>query len=359
MDEQLQQKKDVEMILALNSPRCFGNEVEQNVIGSLNSPRQLEQRGSISPLRPILLEVQNSQKKTPNFDFIDYDREKSPRFNETNISTKETAKELGLKYSDELTNLTMLVYPYHDLDTLVWNNKLHMFLWIFDDIIDGGVIDSVEKQNLLKKTIDILESKPLENEVNDSDEITSKWKVLVLLQQLIKGIEDDVAFREFICQQLKEYIQGVNEHVLLGDKVITTEEYIRIRRRDGACEVVWPLMFGRKGFAEYREFLESTQGIKVRHLANSNVSFVNDILSIDKDRKEGTTFNIVLIRANEYNESVEKSKQWWIVECNRMFDELKNTCVEHSIAKEVVEKLCTWCKGSALWHLKAARYNKV
>jgi hypothetical protein len=137
-------------------------------------------------------------------------------------------------------------------------------------------------------------------------------------------------------------MEGVREHLHL-DKIPSVKEYVNIRRRDGACEVVWPLCFLDTNFPD--AYLRSPQGLKNRTLANDNVSYVNDILSYKKDVREGTNFNIVISYMHENKVSLEAATEILVQDCNRFYEELYDS------------HLMNWCRGSLHWHLMAKRYK--
>lgn len=282
-----------------------------------------------------------------DFNFLEKSLTKSNLGLQVNEETQKLAKKLGLKYRDELTELSVYVYPNLDLNSLIYCNNVHMFLWLFDDIVDDNMVDISLKKNLINESIDILNG-----EILDSDH-----PVLKLLLILVNA-NMNINFIDYLKNELKNYIMGVREHLQIDDKNLSVSDYINIRLKDGACEVVWPLMFCNKNnFKEYEIFFNSDIGLKARLYANKNVSFVNDILSIKKDIRDGISFNIVMCWMKQYNISMENAIKILVNRCNEYFLYIESIQTNNELEKEVINGLCTWCKGSLLWHLNAMRYK--
>lgn len=261
--------------------------------------------------------------------------------------TEKTLSKFGFKYVKELSTLADFVYQFSTLEPLYIANLIHLFLYILDDQIDANQNDLStvnEKLALLDQC-----SKSL------TDGCGADCPQIIKLMHYSLDKLQNKSLKSYIIEQIEGYIVGVTKHIGLNNEITSIRTYIDIRYLDGACEVVWLLAFLEyPNIEEIIEYFRSDEGKHIRMLANTNVSLHNDVTSLEKDKKDGTTFNSVMCYMHHYDMSEDDAKALVIGICNRSYREL----VEIGKTNEYANKLAYWCKQSLGWHLTVNRNKK-
>lgn len=264
--------------------------------------------------------------------------------------TKDYLDKYGVKYIKEFTKLAGIVYPYLSEKSLLNANLIHIFLWLLDDQVDDPAVTIETKIELLDRLTFFINN--TDREILPTDNLA-----VVILNALFKKIKSKEII-EYLEIQLKDYFAGIREHISLENyKILSVEDYTRIRKFDGACEVVWALCFLDEDFTPFRNALESPIGLELREAVNINVSYVNDILSYDKDLLLGDNFNVVICYMNEHSVSKEEAIKVLVDKCNKRYQKIIMTPYKNDTITVLVERLAIWCRGSLEWHLKSKRYN--
>lgn len=278
------------------------------------------------------------------FDYAPSSSTLSGRLPKLHEETKKALDMFGFSYTKELSLLADLVYQYLSIESLCIANLIHMFLYILDDQVDvhqNDLSQTSEKLELLNKCMRVL----------DGELAIDNLPIIQLMNYSLSKLHNKV-LKSYVIDQIRDYITGVIKHIELNNEILTVEEYTEIRLLDGACEVVWPLCFlDHPNVESIVAYLKSDEGKHMRLLANKNVSFHNDVTSLKKDKKDGTTFNLVLCYKNQCNMTEDEATALVVGICNRTYRELENM----SVGNEIADKLANWCRFSLAWHLLAHR----
>lgn len=283
---------------------------------------------------------------TAAFDFALTDYQPSLQLEAIDIATQKWTSAFNLSYHSELTKLTGYVYHNLSFDSLCYANAVHIFLWIFDDYVDNKERETQPKLQLIQQCLSVCQ-KHLYNlkKIKTTEPIA---RLLVdLLNRPIASL-----LQVYICEQLLDYFMGVIEHIGIGQLDLNVKLYNRIRLADGACEVVWPLCLLDQSGSTLEtsiKYLRSKDGRRARRWATKNVSYVNDILSVAKDKRSNEFhFNIVNCWMQEYKMTEAEAIAALTTRCNKYYIKLKDHGDEY---------LARWCAGSLQWHLNALRYR--
>lgn len=261
--------------------------------------------------------------------------------------TEKSLSKFGFKYVKELSTLADFVYRYSDLKPLYIANLIHLFLYILDDQIDANQNDL----STVSEKIALLDQCSIS--LNGKYDINSP-QIIKLMHYSLDKLQNQ-SLKSYIIEQIEGYILGVTRHIGLRNEIVPIGTYMDIRYLDGACEVVWLLAFlDHPNIEEIIEYFRSDEGKHVRMLANTNVSLHNDVTSLEKDKKDGTTFNSIICYMHQYDMSEDEAKALVIGICNRSYREL----VEIGKTNEHTNKLAYWCKQSLGWHLIVKRNKK-
>jgi hypothetical protein len=213
--------------------------------------------------------------------FLDESMVPSQHYIWAHNATFMLAQKYSFEYSQEFSLLTAYVYPDHSAGSLALANHIHMFLWALDDLMDDPHTRTHDKLIILKMLKKLLRSGTVSN-----------YNLVRCLEEILRMFEEDV--RQYLITQFLDYFRGIKKHLLLHGKILSIQKYLDIRLKDGACEVVWPLMFlDKQDIRDCLNLLRSKKGRRARLLANLNIIIANDLASIHKDIRNGETFNII------------------------------------------------------------------
>lgn len=271
---------------------------------------------------------------------------------------------VGLKYRAELSLLALCVYPLLTLMSLCYANLVHIFLWIVDDIVDNELEPHTLKErnllvNLCRDTV--------KSYLNDSSVEPCRPKSLSSQHASVLQVLDYICcydmlpiLKQYLLHQMCDYFDGVQEHIAVDPQYRwDVKAFNHTRDRDGACEVVWPLLFlddSPSDLYRHLAFMNSADGIVARRCATRNVSHVNDVLSIEKDTRNGTRFNIIFPIMQKHACCQSTAINICIDWSNDYYDELQQ--MRNASNAFVVDGLSLWCRASLKWHRAVSRYNE-
>jgi hypothetical protein len=268
-------------------------------------------------------------------------------------------------YDPFLTTLASTVYPDFDIDLLCLANKVHIFLWIVDDnFVDTDKVPLNTKLRVLRDCIEV--SSHLVRRDNRKDELYFTVSELgKCLSDLMNDGGWDSRLRNHVCNKMIDYFLGCIQHIGIGCSQLTVDVYDRVRLSDAGCRVTFCLsLLGRPKelIDSALNFLESNEGEKFSDMANRNVTYVNDILSIKKDKKSNEfNFNVIKCWMEQHavSESEAVSKVAQI--CNQMYHYIDSESKSASTTGKlyVLSSLKLWCVGSKVWHYQASRYKAL
>lgn len=289
------------------------------------------------------------------FDFIPLEIVLSPLTKQVELETRKIVSKFDLDYDPELTQSACSVYPHHDLESLITANLIHIFLWILDDKhIDSPYLSLDEKFRAIRECLTTVESWRRNEQVDCSN--SSVLSVVKLLDCVLRR-DWDGDLRMYVLEQLTDYLLGNIQRLGIGTVRITSSTQDSIRSSDSGCKVVFPLLLlgqDTENIKSALRYLRSNQGKLVQDAANKNISYVNDIVSVKKDKADGCfNYNIVSCLMNDKMIGEEEAISRLKVQCNDLYRVVTtlNKC-------QYLEGLATWCVMSAKWHLIARRYNE-
>lgn len=311
------------------------------------------------------------------FNFIPSGVPEFPKFEEVERQTRHFFATQKFRYSPELTRVAGAIYSQHPLEYVILANLVQVFMWVLDDeFVDNPKLGLEEKVKVLRDCIQVSEffgeepkssfgagnPKEGENEPVPGKLTFSRRQFPSLnrpiantLYMILNRNWPSERLRRAEAQELTGYFLGCVQHLALGRMPLSIELYTRTRMDDSACRPAFLLLllrFSKNDIDEALDYLETDLGQKAMLAANKNVSFVNDVLSVSKDKRENSfNYNIVKCWMDEKELNEKEAVDQVTNECNRLYAEVKE------LARcPILDGLLTWCEHSALWHLKAKRY---
>lgn len=265
-----------------------------------------------------------------------------------NTQTQNLAKSLSLRYAVNLTQLTGYVYPEHSSKSLQIANNWHFWLWTFDDFVDNPEVCLKEKKILIDKCLEIINGEVFSYE----DEIT---ELLCNVWTRIRStwLETSNLWEIFQNNVKKYLIEGVSEKLKLelglDDFDLSLDDYKKIRRYDGACETVFPLIY-----LDSPDLTDSSYS-EVCKLANQVIYLTNDLISYQKDvNGDHTCWNYVFLYKHYHDVTLKESFEHTFEKICSKLEKL-----ERKRESELVENLMIWINGSFYWHSISPRYNSL
>jgi 5-epi-alpha-selinene synthase len=171
------------------------------------------------------------------------------------------------------------------------------------------------------------------------------------------------AWLDRFAHHLQEYIEGVRwERALrLDGGIPNIGTYSRLRLLNSA---VFPCLDIAGMFIDPTDpsFVEGVYVQQLEVMANDYISWVNDIYGIDKEIREQTTANLVVVLRNQDALAWPDAVDSAIDRCNaehEAFCSLRELVLEHTDARvhAYVHALESWMRGNLDWYAETRRYR--
>ncbi|CAB9506669.1 Terpene synthase family, metal binding domain [Seminavis robusta] len=264
------------------------------------------------------------------------------------------------------TWLAARAYPTVGLEELKLISDWIAFLFFYDDLCD--TTESVEDGNIHQlaaaedRLIAIVANHGHNNQESPNDGPIHHSLISICDRAAMMG---GGIWLKRLAFHLEEYIQGCRwERVLrLQGKTPSIASYSKLRLIISAVHPCFDFA-GLCIDPSKTDFAENPLVQKLEMMANNHICWVNDVYGVDKEIKEETTSNIVVVIAHEnglpWKEALDRS----IIMCNKeaeAFVELEECILTLGTVddntKAYIHALKTWMRGNFDWYSETGRYK--
>lgn len=294
----------------------------------------------------------------------------NPRVAEAHEHSREWVVSRGLVASGDAALQRCLVarfawlgartYPHVSREELCIVSDWLSFLFFYDDLCDTRTID----EDRYRQSVELLERRLIE--IAHGEATTKEDEPLAFaLADILVRLETRASAQwlERFADHFEEYIEGVRweRHIRVGGRVPGLPTYARLRLLSSAVFPCFDLagifIDGLDG-----DFADDVYIRQLEVMANDYVSWVNDIYGIDKEIREQTTANLVVVLAEEGTLGWDDALDYAIEKCNaelNAFLELKRVVEARSDhrARAYVAALESWMRGNLDWYAETQRYR--
>jgi 5-epi-alpha-selinene synthase len=234
------------------------------------------------------------------------------------------------------------------------------FLFFFDDLCDTRAVqDGVYRGDLAALEDRLLAVAHGVSPVSDDDPLVHA--LADIRRRLARRACE--AWLSSFAGRIAEYVDGVRwERVLrLQGHVPSPATYARLRPLNSA---VFPCLDLAGMFIDGDDhgFAQSTWLQQLALMANNHVSWVNDVYGIDKEIRERTHANLVVVLASHDGLSWDDALDRAIEACNAELDAFvalsdiaRARC--DARGRALVDAMASWMRGNLDWYAETARYG--
>jgi 5-epi-alpha-selinene synthase len=263
-------------------------------------------------------------------------------------------------YSNE--SLAAYTQPFDGRDILQLSGDFHLWLFIYDDYVDKASREEYDSDKLAKLTAQLLAI--LEEQPSESTEPVAR---------AFQDICERVAAQPNGEAWLKRFVSGMKSSLLASvwgislsdaDTVPDVSTYMKMRLHTSALAPCFSLMAISITTTE-AAFLDHTYMKILTDMANHQISYVNDVFSLEKEVGERNHSNLAVALRNEFGLPWQEAVNRTIDMANKEvigFLRLKNLLPsfgsEDEQARRYVTGLELWMRGHVEWGMQARRYEE-
>ncbi|KAL5638998.1 hypothetical protein ACGC1H_003389 [Rhizoctonia solani] len=199
--------------------------------------------------------------------------------------------------------MTAMCYPDCNLARLRLTMDLVLWLFAFDDMTDGGALDSVEG---MKRAVDVTM-----RVLYEPDSPPPKFKVAATIQNCFNRMRQDgtpAMLRRFV-DSLDFYTQACFQQKVhrSTDSIPTIEEYIQLRRDTSAMKIAFAVLEYTLGLDLPDEVANHPDVVELAISGNDILTWANDIYSFPIEFARGDTHNLVCVAMHHNNLRLEEA----------------------------------------------------
>lgn len=265
-----------------------------------------------------------------------------------------------LKFSD----LVARTYPTISLEALEIIADFMVWYFIFDDEFEKAGIS--KQPELLEsehaRLVDIMNGASLRDD--DTPAVVTLRDIFQRLHQLPHGTSELILR---FAKNLEDFLQGVRWEALNHSQGITPvlADYMKMRVFTSGVYPCFDLILIAEQIALPPEVIFHPIVKRLDRAANHVSSWANDILSVNKEIREGKTHNLVLVLQQEYQiplkEAVKRAVELHDAEV-QTFIELSAHPPSFGVEVDVnlqryLSGLRSWMRGCLDWYLESGRYR--
>ncbi|KAJ1303737.1 hypothetical protein OPQ81_008161 [Rhizoctonia solani] len=187
--------------------------------------------------------------------------------------------------------MTAMCYPDAELARLRLTMDLVLWLFAFDDMTDGGALDSIEG---MKRAVDVTMKV-----LREPDYPPPNFKVAATIQDCFHRMRQDATptmLRRFV-DSLDYYTQACFQQKVhrSTDSIPTVEEYIQLRRDTSAMKIAFAVLEYTLGLDLPEEVANHPLVTELAIAGNDILTWANDIYSFPIEFARGDTHNLVCV----------------------------------------------------------------
>lgn len=259
----------------------------------------------------------------------------------------------GNKYKNsDYTLLPTLVYPTADLVGLRLLSDFITWLFIFDD--------KYEIDRDIHFLIEFSENGSIQDNDNQKSNIVTSY---IDWHDRFKQVASDNCVKRFDRNIVSYFTELKSEmNMRRKESIPDVEEYKRARRETGAVKPTFDLIqVSRK--ISYLE--EDNIFISVTDLANDYISWFNDLVSYERELKNGETYNFIFVLEKHKGMTRERAIETLKSYTDDTLRKFKNICdlnkehiQENNNLNEYILGLEDWMMGHTEWCKITKRYKE-
>jgi 5-epi-alpha-selinene synthase len=251
--------------------------------------------------------------------------------------------------------------PNASLDELILMTNWVVWFFLLDDLCDTTDLgkDPRRLSFLHSKLLNMLngakmtnQDEPLVHALHDIHRRLTKKTSVLWVQRFIYDVEQQ--FQGYMWE-VENRLNGIKPNLLM---------YIKLRPYTLVSTPCCDLTFIAKKIPPDANFLKHIYVQQLTAMVGNYVGWANDIYSFNRDLREGTPHNLVLILQREYGITLQDAINRAVEMCNaemNNFLDLESRLPSFGEAEDVhiksyVEGLRNWLSGGLDWHLKTERY---
>ncbi|CAE6435561.1 unnamed protein product [Rhizoctonia solani] len=193
--------------------------------------------------------------------------------------------------------MTAMCYPECNFARFRLTMDLVLWLFAFDDMTDGGALDSVEG---MRRAVDVTMKS-----LREPDSPPPKFKVAATVQHCYKRMRQDgnpAMLRRFV-DALDFYTQACFQQKVYRstDTIPTIEEYIQLRRDTSAMKIGFAILEYTLDLDLPDEVADHPLVTELALAGNDILTWANDIYSFPVEFARGDTHNLVCIAMHHNN----------------------------------------------------------
>lgn len=276
--------------------------------------------------------------------------------------------------TDESAYQTLSAAKFHLMTARVYPNASLEALKIFNDFMLWGffVDDQFEKFGIRKqpellepvhaRLVEILKGAKL---IDVDTPVTRAWQDI--LQRLYQLPHVTSEWKLRFTKNMDDYFQGVRQEAANNCQGIKLElaTYIKLRSFSSGAYPFLDLYQIVNRIALAPEVIEHPIMKRLEMAANNVSCWSNDILGVEKDMREGGTYNLVVVLQQEYQiplqEAVERAIELHNAEARTFIDlspQLPSFGAEIDANFQCyLSGLRSWMRGCFDWYLESSRYR--
>ena len=256
--------------------------------------------------------------------------------------------------------LAARAYPNAEREELFVVVDWLSFLFFYDDLCDTRAVqDGVYRGDLAELEDRLVAVAHGSASASDDDPLA---RALADIRMRLAG-RACAGWLSRFGSRLAEYVDGVRwERILrVQGRVPSPATYARLRPLNSA---VFPCLDLAGIFIDGTDssFAQATWLSQLEGMANNHVSWVNDVYGIDKEIREQTHANLVVVLAHAHRLSWDDALDRAIEACNV---ELEAFTALAELARErcdgrghaYIEAMAAWMRGNLDWYAETARYG--
>lgn len=253
------------------------------------------------------------------------------------------------------------VHPTTGLDELTWVNDWLVWLFMFDDQFDEGVIGT-QPERIISVAAELLA-------ITDDMPIISSPIAAALHSFWRRAPGATPAWRERFAGHLAEYFTAYHWEAQnrARGSIPAMEAYIVNRRSSGALETCFDMIELAEHVTLPPEVRQSQELVILHTATNNVVCWVNDMLSFQKELARGDIHNLALIVRHEQrctwqealdivNDMVTREVQLYLRTEHALLTRFP--AIAHELEKHLFI-LRMWMRANLDWSLQSVRYTQV
>jgi 5-epi-alpha-selinene synthase len=254
--------------------------------------------------------------------------------------------------------LAARAYPTLDAEPLALVSDWLTFLFFYDDLCDTDEATDPARARELQALEDRLVE--LGHGAPARDDDTPLARSLADIRG--RAAAGGEAWLERLGRHFHEYLEGCRWERLIRieGRVPSLATYTKLRRL--ICGAFPCFDFaGMYVDGTSTTFADHVLVQQLEVMANNYLGWVNDVLGLDKDLREGTTSNLVIVLVHQYGLDTDEALDRAIELCNSELEaflalERQLGLLVHADCRAYVAALAAWMRGQLDWSLETKRY---